>query len=80
MVPAHTPPHDRESPPTESAVSRETVRTTTQQYADLVEPQTASRQEHELREILDLVPHQIVVLGAQAAKKLSASSECTMSW
>jgi hypothetical protein len=65
---------------TASAVSPETVRPAAQLHEDLVEPETASRQEHELREILDLVPHQIVVLGAQAAKKLSASSECTMSW
>ena len=34
MVPAHTPPDDRESPPTESAVSTATVRTATQQYKD----------------------------------------------
>ena len=56
--------NDRESSPTESAVSAETVRTAAQQNEVVVEPQTASRQERELREILDLVPHHIVVLGA----------------
>src|SRR5262249_44883877 len=34
------------------------------QNAGPVEPRTASPQDHELREILDLVPHHIVVLGA----------------
>src|SRR5262249_13681079 len=56
--------NDRESSPAESAVSAATVRTAAQQNEVVVEPQTASRQEHGLREMLDLVPHHIVVLGA----------------
>ena len=63
MAPADTPRDGRKSPPTDSAVSAETVRSAAHQNRDLVE-RTASRQEHELREILDLVPHHIVVLGA----------------
>ena len=60
-VPARTPPDDRESP-TASAPSSETVRTA-HLPEDLVDPEIASRQD-ELREVLDLVPHHIVVLGA----------------
>jgi hypothetical protein len=58
-----TPRDERKSPPTDSTVSAETVPRAAHQNRDLVE-QTASRQEHELREILDLVPHHIVVLGS----------------